>query len=182
MEFPHIPVLVDEVVRLLEPEREGVFVDGTAGSGGHSEAIGRRLSQEGLLLCLDRDEAALGFSKRRLAFLAERVRIVKASYSDLDRVLPDQGLEMAQGVILDLGMSSYQLDSSGRGFSFEKDEPLDMRMDTDEEATAATLVNDLSPGEIEDILRKYGEEKRAKAIARAIVRAVSYTHLTLPTN
>jgi len=168
LEYLHQPVLVHEVVKYLVSEPDGIYVDGTVGSGGHSEAIGRSLSGKGRLVCIDRDPDAVGVSKERLAFLGEKACVVKANFADLDMVLKHRGLKEVDGVLLDLGMSSYQLEKSGRGFSFSKNEPLDMRMDPDEELTARDLVNSLSARELEKLLRDYGEEKRAKIIARAI--------------
>ena len=168
MEYPHQPVLVHEVVKYLVSGPDGIYVDGTVGSGGHSEAIGRSLSHKGRLICIDRDPDAVELSEKRLAFLGEKACVIKANFADLDMVLKQRGCTAVDGVLLDLGMSSYQLEKSGRGFSFSKNEPLDMRMDPDEELTAHDLVNNLSARELEKILRNYGEEKRAKRIARAI--------------
>ena len=170
MEYPHQPVLVPEVLENLITAPCGVYIDGTVGSGGHSEAIGRRIQGQGKLLCLDRDPEALRISGQRLGFLGERVRLIQSSYADADQVLSDLGWGKAHGILLDLGMSSFQLEQSGRGFSFHRDEPLDMRMDPEADFTAERLVRRLSEKEIEDILRKYGEEKRARAIARRIVQ------------
>ena len=170
LEYPHEPVLVNEVVKHLVSEPQGVYVDGTAGTGGHSSAIGKVLAEKGRLICLDRDSYAVRVSKKRLAFLGDKVCVVKASYADLDIVLNDLGLQEVDGVLLDLGMSSYQLDKSGRGFSFNRDEPLDMRMDLDDKLTACEMVNNLSQKELENILRNFGEEKRARSIVKAIIR------------
>ena len=169
-EYPHRPVLVHDVVRCLGPVSDGIYVDGTVGTAGHSVAIGKGLSGKGRLICLDRDPEAVRLSRQRLAFLGESVRVIRASYADLDKVLEDLGLKKVDGVLLDLGMSSYQLEESGRGFSFSRNEPLDMRMDPDDEVTAGYLINNLTPGDLEKILRDYGEENRAKSIVRAIVR------------
>ncbi|MGE5842412.1 MAG: 16S rRNA (cytosine(1402)-N(4))-methyltransferase RsmH, partial [Deltaproteobacteria bacterium] len=168
MEYPHQPVLVQEVLEDLITDPDGIYVDGTVGSGGHSEAIGRRVGKGARLLCLDRDPEAVRISKLRLSFLGERVRIIKASYASADQVLRDLGWGEAHGIVLDLGMSGFQLEQSGRGFSFYRDEPLDMRMDPEAGVTAEHLIRHLSEKEIEEILRQYGEEKRARAIARRI--------------
>ncbi len=170
MEYPHRPVLVQEVVEDLITDPDGIYIDGTVGSGGHSEAIGRRIGTRGQLLCLDRDSEAIGISKERLRFLGERVRFIKASYGSADQVLMELGWGKAHGILLDLGMSGFQLDQSGRGFSFFRDEPLDMRMDPDAGVTAEHLIQHLSEKELEEILRQYGEERRARAIARRIGR------------
>jgi 16S rRNA (cytosine1402-N4)-methyltransferase len=168
LEYPHRPVLVQEVLEDLLTDPEGTYVDGTVGSGGHSEEIGRRIEGRGRLLCLDRDAEAIRISKQRLSFLGERVRFAKASYGSADQVLRDLGWGKAHGILLDLGMSGFQLEHSGRGFSFHRDEPLDMRMDPEAGATAGELIHHLSEKELEDILRQYGEERRARAIARRI--------------
>lgn len=170
MEYPHKPVLVQEVLKDLLTAPDGTYIDGTVGSGGHSEAIGRKIKERGRLLCLDRDPEAIRISKQRLSFLGERVRFTKASYASVDQVLRDLGWGKAHGILLDLGMSGFQLDQSGRGFSFQRDEPLDMRMDPDAGVTAEHLVQHLPEKDIETILREYGEEKRARAISRRIVQ------------
>jgi len=168
LEYPHRPVLVQEVLEDLITDPEGIYIDGTVGSGGHSEAIGRRIGTRGRLLCLDRDPEAIRMSTQRLSFLGARVRFIKASYGSADQVLRDLGWGKAHGILLDLGMSGFQLEQSGRGFSFYRDEPLDMRMDPDAGVTAEHLIQHLSEKELEEILRQYGEERRAKAIARRI--------------
>jgi 16S rRNA (cytosine1402-N4)-methyltransferase len=168
LEYPHRPVLVQEVLEDLITATDGTYIDGTVGSGGHSEAIGRRIEGHGQLLCLDRDSEAIRISKQRLSFLGERVRFIKASYGSADQVLRDLGWGKAHGILLDLGMSGFQLEQSGRGFSFYRDEPLDMRMDPDAGVTAAHLIHHLSEKELEEIFRQYGEERRARAIARRI--------------
>jgi 16S rRNA (cytosine1402-N4)-methyltransferase len=168
--YPHQPVLVHEAIRSLVNIREGIYVDGTVGSGGHSEAILKKLGGRGRLICLDRDSEAIRVSEERLLPLAGNVTLVKGNYADLDEILGDLELEKVQGIILDLGMSTAQLENSGRGFSFGRDEPLDMRMDLDEEVTAQDLVRRLPAEEIEHILRAYGEERRAKGIAKTIER------------
>lgn len=170
MPYPHRPVMVNEVVERLVTSADGTYVDGTVGTGGHSEAICGRMSSKGLLIGLDRDEGAVRISRDRLAPLGKRVHLIKANYARIGAVLEGLGIEKVDGVLLDLGMSTYQLEGSGRGFSFSRDEPLDMRMDPEEGATARQLVNSLPAKEIEKILRSYGEERRARAISRAIER------------
>jgi 16S rRNA (cytosine1402-N4)-methyltransferase len=167
----HQPVMLKEVLEDLITDPDGTYVDGTVGTGGHSEAIGRRTSSQACLICLDRDDDAIRISGERLAFLGERVHLVKGSYAETDRVLKDLNIERVQGVLLDLGMSTQQLEGSGRGFSFSRDEPLDMRMDPDDEETARRLVNSLSAKELEKILKTYGEERQAGPIAKAIEKA-----------
>ena len=171
MEYPHEPVLVHEVVKTLCHIPEGIYIDGTVGTGGHSLAISKSLFGKGRLICLDRDPGAVRLSKKRLAFLGKSISVVKANYADMDKIIWDLGIKTLDGVLLDLGMSSLQLENSGRGFSFNKEEPLDMRMDPDDEITAHHLVNNLSTRDLERILREYGEEKKARLIAGAIVQA-----------
>jgi 16S rRNA (cytosine1402-N4)-methyltransferase len=162
--------MVSEVVDILLNDPDGVYVDGTVGGGGHSEAIIKGISNKGFLICMDRDSEAIRFSRERLKPFAERVICLKANYADLNNIFRDLKIEGAHGIILDLGMSSYQLDHSGRGFSFNRDEPLDMRMDLNDEIDAKQLINSLSEKEIERMLRDYGEEKRARSVSRSIVR------------
>ncbi|HEJ83606.1 MAG TPA: 16S rRNA (cytosine(1402)-N(4))-methyltransferase RsmH [Desulfobacteraceae bacterium] len=170
MDYPHTPVLVEEVVNHLVHLPEGTYVDGTAGAGGHSEAILNRLAGKGHLICLDRDPDAVNLCRRRLAGFGN-VCIIRANFADLADVLKDLGLKGVDGILLDLGMSSYQLEKSGRGFSFSRGEPLDMRMNPESEITAGDLVNGLPARDLEKVLREYGEEKKARWIVRAIVRA-----------
>lgn len=162
---------MEEVVRYLVAIPDGTYVDGTVGMGGHSLAIGMALTGKGRLVCLDLDPDAVRLSRQRLAVLGKRVFVIKAGFSELDRVLGDLGVKQVEGVLLDLGMSSYQLEMSGRGFSFRREEPLDMRMDPEKVQTAHHLVNNLPVRELEAILKDYGEERRAKSISRAIVKA-----------
>jgi 16S rRNA (cytosine1402-N4)-methyltransferase len=170
LKYPHQPVLPGEVVRLLITEQEGIYVDGTVGSGGHSEAIGKRIKTKGRLICLDRDSEAIRISRGRLSSFGNRVCFVKGNFAELNEIIHELGFEKVHGVFLDLGMSSFQLEQSNRGFSFNQDEPLDMRMDASEETTAYHLINQLAQKDIERILKDYGEEKRAKAVAKLIAR------------
>jgi len=170
LEYPHKPVMVNEVVTTLITLPDGTYVDGTVGSGGHSESIGTAISGRGRLICLDRDSEAVRLSRERLGPLGERVTLLKANFTDLNVILRDLGVGKVQGILLDLGMSSYQLDLSGRGFSFNRDEPLDMRMDLTDEMDARQLINSLERREIEMMLRDYGEEKKARLISRSIER------------
>jgi len=171
LEYPHKPVLVDEALRHLITIPDGVYVDGTAGTGGHSLAVGMALAGKGRLICLDLDPEAVRLSRQRLAILGKRAFVTQTSFSELDRVLEDLEIKGVAGVLLDLGMSSYQLERSGRGFSFKREEPLDMRMDPENVHPAHHLVNNLSETELEKILRNYGEERRAKSISRALIKA-----------
>jgi len=168
LEYPHNPVMVNEVLEHLITLPEGIYVDGTVGSGGHSEAISKKLSHKGCLVCLDRDSEAIRLSKDRLSSLWEDISFVNRSYAEMDECLSDLEIDSVNGILLDLGMSSYQLDHSGRGFSFTRDEPLDMRMDPAGEITAQYLINNLSVKEIERVLREYGEEPKARLISRII--------------
>ena len=170
MKYLHQPVLVHEVVRYLVTLSDGLYVDGTVGCGGHSEAIGRKITAQGRLICLDRDPEAIRISRERLSPLRERVTLARANYAELNGVLQDLRFKEVNGVFLDLGMSSYQLEYSRRGFSFSRDEPLDMRMDPDDDLSAYQLVNNLSQRDLERILRNYGEEKMARSIAKSIDR------------
>jgi 16S rRNA (cytosine1402-N4)-methyltransferase len=161
---------VQEVVRDLITAMDGIYVDGTVGNGGHSKAIGEKIRPKGRLICLDRDSEAVRLSRERLSPLGERVTVLKGNYVELPKVLKGLGIEKVHGLLLDLGISSHQLERSGRGFSFNRDEPLDMRMDQDDELTAQHLINTRSPEALEKILREYGEEKRARKIVKTIDR------------
>lgn len=167
----HKPVLLKEVIDYLIDDPEGIYVDGTVGSGGHSESISKVIcSRGGSLICIDKDPDAIRMAKKRLAPLGECIRISKANYAHVDNLLNEMGIKQVNGILLDLGMSSEHIEKSGRGFSFLKDEPLDMRMDPDENIKAKDIVNNLPETELVRIIKKYGEEKRAKAIAQAIIK------------
>ncbi len=170
MVISHQPVMVGEVIRYLITTPEGVYVDGTAGTGGHSLEICKRIAPKGELICLDIDRASIRLAKERLSPFGQRVRIIKESYVYLDRALRRIGVDKVNGIFLDLGMSSYQLESSGRGFSFLRDELLDMRMDQDTDVTAGELVNTISMEGLQGILWNYAQERWAKMIARAILK------------
>ncbi|MDB9822715.1 16S rRNA (cytosine(1402)-N(4))-methyltransferase RsmH [Deltaproteobacteria bacterium] len=169
-EYPHEPVMVNEVVRSLVTVTGGIYVDGTTGSGGHSEAVLGKISGTGRLICLDKDSEIIRFSRKRLEPLSKSVDFFEANFAQLDLILENFGIKAVNGILLDLGMSSYQLDQSGRGFSFNRDEPLDMRMDLSGKTTAQELIKSLSAHEIEKILRDYGEERRARSVSKAIDR------------
>ncbi len=170
MDYPHEPVLLREVVEALSIVPDGIYVDCTVGSGGHSEAIARELGPGGRLVCLDRDPDAVDISRERLNFLGQRLIIAQAGFAALVDFLQERGIEQVDGVLLDLGLSSYQLEKSGRGFSFLREESLDMRMDPGLSKSAFDLVNTASMQELEKILKEYGEEKRARVIAKKLVR------------
>ncbi len=164
----HEPVMVEEVVEFLEPCAGGVFVDGTVGSGGHAKVILERLNPS-IYIGIDRDLGALELAAQVLEPFVDKVRLYHSLYSEVEDVLEDVGLEATDVFLLDLGLSSLQLDGSGRGFSFQREEPLDMRMDREQEITAALVVNTYAQGDLERIFREYGEERWAKKIARNIV-------------
>jgi 16S rRNA (cytosine1402-N4)-methyltransferase len=170
VKYPHVPVLAHEVVSILLWKDDGIYVDATAGSGGHSEHVAKHLSECGRLVSIDRDPFAVRMASERLAFIGDRARVIKGNFSELPELLLACGIERVDGILLDLGMSSYQLDSSGRGFSITADEPLDMRMDPSLDLTAWSLVNSSPRKDLERIFRDYGEEPRAAQIARAICK------------
>ncbi len=165
----HTPVLVAEVVEWLVPARGGVFVDCTVGLGGHARALLEAGATR--LIGLDRDAEALAEARRALAPWAERVELIHADYRELAAVLDARGLDRVDGALADLGVSSWQLEGAGRGFSFRRDEPLDMRMDRTTGPTAAELLGSATEAELAGVLHRYGEERYARRIARAIARA-----------
>jgi len=167
----HIPVLCQEAVDALVTDPDGTYVDGTIGGGGHAETICARLSGPGLLIGLDADEDALAEARVRLAPAGKRVLLAHANFGNLRSVLDESGIGFFHGLLLDLGVSSYQLDAPVRGFSFREDEPLDMRLDRRAPFTARDLVNERSEQELADILWQYGEERQSRRIARRIVTA-----------
>jgi len=165
----HLPVLVDEVTFLLRPRHGGWVVDGTIGMGGHAERLLEAGGAGTRLLGIDRDPEALERAGRKLARFGDRVRLRQGSFGDLGAFASEAGVSRAAAVLLDLGLSSYQLDSSGRGFSFLKDEPLDMRFDPTRGRTAADLLKDATEAELARILFEYGEDRHARRIAKRIV-------------
>lgn len=169
MEATHVPVLVDEVRTLLEPERGGIFVDCTVGLAGHS----RMLLESGAtrLIGIDRDTDALAIARQALSEFGDRVTLVHADYREIARVLDAQGIGEVSGLLADFGVSSMQLDTDGRGFSFRRDEPLDMRMDRTTGETAAELIDRADETELADAIYQFGEERRSRQVARAIVMA-----------
>lgn len=169
MAFKHISVLLEETIEQLNIKPEGIYVDGTLGGGGHSYEIAKRLTT-GRLIGIDQDEAAIKAAGARLADFGDRVTIVRSNYSNMKQVLKDLSINRVDGILLDLGVSSYQLDTPERGFSYKEDAPLDMRMDTRNELTAKDIVNNYSEMELFHIIRDYGEDNFAKNIAKHIVR------------
>ncbi len=167
----HVPVLTDEVVRHLRPQRGGVFLDCTVGLGGHADAL---LSAGATrVIGLDRDSGALAGARAALADWTDRVDLLHADYRDLDAVLDRLGVARIDGALADLGVSSLQLEAPGRGFSFQRDEPLDMRMDASSGETAADLIARSAEAELADVIFRYGEERFSRRVARALVRARS---------
>jgi 16S rRNA (cytosine1402-N4)-methyltransferase len=165
----HVPVLLDEVRRLVQPERGGTFVDCTLGLGGHARMVLEHGATR--VVGIDRDPDALAMARAALESVRDRVTLVHADYRDLDAVLDAQGVKEVSGVIADLGVSSMQLDLEGRGFSFRRDEPLDMRMDRTRGETAAALLDRAGEQELADVIYRFGEERRSRQVARAIVAA-----------
>lgn len=167
MEFSHISVMLPETIESLGIKEDGIYVDCTAGGGGHSKEIAKRLTT-GKLIAIDRDPDAIEVLKERLGSFP-CVQIVHSNYSEIKDVLSSLGIDKVDGILADLGVSSHQLDTAERGFSFHNDAPLDMRM-SQEGVSAADLVNTLSEKELSDIIFRYGEDKFARSIARAIVK------------
>ena len=165
--FGHVPVLVEEVMTLLRCEPGRTYVDATLGGGGHASEILKRTAPDGVVIGMEWDEDALSEATRALKPFGDRVRIVRENFIQLPSLMRDESVD---GILLDLGLSSIQLEKEGRGFSFRGDSPLDMRMDQRMDQTAADLVNRLSSDELEHIISHYGEERWAKRIAEAIVQ------------
>ena len=168
MEFKHISVLADEVIENLNIKPDGIYVDLTLGKGGHSKRILENLSENGRLIALDQDQDALNAAKENLSDFSN-VIFVKSNFENIDRVLDDLGISKIDGALMDIGVSSYQIDNADRGFSYMHDGPLDMRMDTGNELTAEKIVNDYSLDELQKIFSNYGEERFSRTIARKIV-------------
>ncbi len=171
MEFKHASVLLQEIIDNLEIKSTGIYVDGTLGGGGHSYEIAKRLSEGGRLIGIDQDEAAINAATKRLSPFTDKVTIIRSNYSAASAVLKELGIEKVDGILLDLGVSSYQLDTLERGFSYKYDTALDMRMDTRQSLSAKEIINDYSETELFHIIRDYGEDKFAKNIAKHIARA-----------
>ena len=167
----HTPVLLDEVMQFLDPRRGGRFIDATLGGGGHARAILERTSPDGRLLAIDQDAQAIAQARQALAGLESRFETVKGNFRDVFNIAVTHGFSQSDGVLADIGVSSMMLDDASRGFSFMREGKLDMRMDQDQQMTAADVVNEFSEKEIADILFTLGEERRSRAIASAIVRS-----------
>lgn len=171
MEFKHKSVLLYETVDELNIKPDGIYVDGTLGGGGHSYEIVKRLSGGGRLIGIDQDEDAIKAAGKRLEPYMDRVTIVRNNYCNMDKVLDELGIDKVDGIMLDLGVSSYQLDAANRGFTYNVDTALDMRMDQRQEITAKDIVNEYSEFDLYRIIRDYGEDRFAKNIAKHIVAA-----------
>lgn len=167
MEFKHVSIMVPEILEALNLKPDGIYADGTAGGGGHSFAIGQRLSSEGTLICNDRDGDALKACEERLKDLSCNLRLIRGTFSDL---VENAGVPF-DGVLLDLGVSSYQLDCAERGFSYMQDAPLDMRMNQSDKLSAKQIVNEWSEAELTRIFFEYGEERYSRRIASQIVQS-----------
>lgn len=169
MVFKHKSVLLEETVDGLNIKPDGIYVDGTLGGGGHAYEVCKHLSNKGRFIGIDQDEAAIEAASARLSDFGERVTIVRSNYCDMKLQLQNLGIDKVDGIVLDLGVSSYQLDTAERGFSYRVDAPLDMRMDRRQEMTAKDIVNGYSEMDLFRIIRDYGEDKFAKNIAKHIV-------------
>lgn len=168
MEFKHVPVLYNEVMEALNIRADGIYVDGTVGGAGHSSGICERLSEKGMLIAVDRDQTALSVAEERLSGYPCRKKFIHANYSDVREIASSADTGVS-GILLDLGVSSFQLDTAERGFSYMHDAPMDMRMNEDDSMTAYDVVNGYSEKDLTRIIRDYGEEKWASRIAKFIV-------------
>ena len=171
MEFKHKSVLLEETIRNLKVKPDGIYVDGTLGGGGHAYEVCRQLSAKGSLIGIDQDEAAIEAAGERLQEFGDRVTIIRSNYCNMKKELQKIGITSVDGITLDLGVSSFQLDNAERGFTYREDVPLDMRMDQRGSRTARDIVNTYTENELYRVLRDYGEEKFAKKIARNICTA-----------
>lgn len=169
--FEHVSVLLNETIEKLNICSDGIYVDGTLGGGGHSGEIAKRLGPNGRLIGIDQDEAAIQAATEHLAPFANKVTIVRNNYRQMNQVLDSLHIEKVNGILLDLGVSSYQLDTADRGFTYRVDAPLDMRMDQRNPMTAKDIINDYSQEELLRVLWDYGEEKYARQIVAKIIKA-----------
>ena len=168
--FSHIPVLPEETIEGLNITPDGIYVDGTAGGGGHSALIAGRLSEKGRLIAIDQDDEAIAAAGQRLKEYGDRVTIIRDNFRNIKKIMDDLGIGEVNGILLDIGVSSHQLDDADRGFSYMKDGPLDMRMDKTSSTKAADIVNNCTESALYRIIKDYGEERYAGSIAKAIVR------------
>lgn len=171
MEFKHYSVMLEETVEQLHVRPDGIYVDGTLGGGGHAFEVCKRLSDAGHFYGIDQDAAAIQAAGNRLAEFGDRVTIIRSNYCRMREELKSRGITGVDGIVLDLGVSSYQLDEAERGFTYREDAALDMRMDQRQEKTAKDIVNDYSEMDLYRVIRDYGEDKFAKNIAKHIVLA-----------
>ncbi len=169
MEFKHISVLKQESIQGLNIKPDGIYVDCTTGGGGHSLEIAKKLTI-GKLVCIDKDDDALNYAKTKLAEFLDKIIFVKGNFVDIDKILSDLNIDKVDGILADLGVSSYQLDTASRGFSFKQDARLDMRMDKSQSLDAEFVINNYTESELSKIFYTYGEEKNARQIARKIVK------------
>ncbi|HHW95136.1 MAG TPA: 16S rRNA (cytosine(1402)-N(4))-methyltransferase RsmH [Mogibacterium sp.] len=170
MNFEHVPVLFEEVIEALNIREDGIYIDGTVGGGGHSSGICVKLSENGTLIAVDRDMAALRAAKKKLDKYICSKKFIHANYSDIDTIA-EACESKVQGILLDLGVSSFQLDNAGRGFSYMNDAPIDMRMNEEDNLTAYEVINTYSESDLSRIIREYGEEQWASRISKFIVNA-----------
>ena len=166
----HQPVLYHEIIHALQPKNKGLYIDGTVGAGGHARGILEACAPDGRLLGLDVDPQAIALSRETLAPYGERARLIQTSYDSLEEVLREIGWDEVDGILLDLGLSSMQLDAAARGFSFQHDAPLDMRFDPSSPTSAEDLVNNLPQDELADLIYRFGEDRASRRIAQAIVK------------
>ena len=169
-QLSHKPVMLDEVVRFVRPKKGDIIVDATIGAGGHSCEILKKIGTDGLLIGIDKDAEILKIARKHLSEISKSFKLYHADYKDLNIVLDELKISKVNGILLDLGVSSFQLDSQERGFSFSKEGPLDMRMDRSKGITAEYLLRRLPQKEMEDVFWRYGEEKRSRSISRTILR------------
>lgn len=181
MEFKHVSVLFSEAIEHLDIKEDGIYVDGTLGGGGHASGICGNLSQKGLLIGIDRDQDALSAAKQRLSVYTCRKIFIQDNYSNIKGVLGELGIDAIDGAILDLGVSSFQLDQRERGFSYMQEAPLDMRMSQDDSLTAYDVVNTYGQKELTDIIRRYGEERWASRISEFIAKQREEAPITTTT-
>ncbi|MFI3175964.1 MAG: 16S rRNA (cytosine(1402)-N(4))-methyltransferase RsmH [Eubacteriales bacterium] len=178
MDFKHISVLLEETIEGLQIRENGIYVDGTLGGGGHSYHIAKRLQGTGKLYGIDQDEAAIQAATKRLEPFAEHVTILRDNYCNMKSCMNQQGVNGVDGIVLDLGVSSYQIDTIERGFSYKYDTVLDMRMDQRQSLSAKEIVNEYSQGELARMIRQYGEDSFAQNIAKHIVKAREFGEIT----
>ncbi|MFQ5421510.1 MAG: 16S rRNA (cytosine(1402)-N(4))-methyltransferase RsmH [Anaerolineae bacterium] len=174
----HIPVLYHEVMTLLQPRPDGRYLDGTVGAGGHTAGILAASAPTGRVLAFDRDPEAIAFAQQQLASFGSRVLFINSSYADMGRLAPQHGFDVVDGILLDLGLSSRQLDNAARGFSFMREGPLDMRFDPTQGETAADLVNNLAETALADLFYRYGELHNSRHLAKVIAAKRPFTTTT----